>query len=736
MKYVYVVLALFLSVGYGCHPMVKDPSVNPGPEDVQNDGPTQTTTAGEGHEEDDLQKLIAKLMAAEQSSKLANNDIKVANEKVAAKVANHWAKELLDSSLSDEKLKWALDRIALETSRRQTHQLEEKLRDMDKRFEKLQFLRGHLEDIVASDIDVNLDDESHQGCARTFFTAFDVLLRFEYRFGIEHVLQRFETEIFNSRMGVKEALRNLGHTDCGQEDDHLFPSPVKQPVIDLVLHYIYIMPVQVDLEPLTTAILGSAVTALKSAKNAKRCDHHKDDLKLRTKTDDATTTQTIEERLDKLFNDKKGTQKPSTRPSPIQIPKRRNQKTPPRTPPRTDPLSTTTGYRGSSRRTPRHPFHREEGRHSRRAVVVLRDPLPAVEEHRVSSTKKRSPPISFRRISTNSHLFIRKIFENSAEAHSNMTVDTRPMHTFEDSIPRDLYYKGVIFLKDRKLGAGAFGVVYSFKRHTGEKIAMKVVCPKNPSESRSVTQELDTWKKLSHPNVIGFLEHFTHEKLHIFLMEHAQGGDLHSFISFDMGMASAQLKHHISCQLLSAVAYIHSRGIVHFDIKPENILFFDKTTVKLCDFGLAGKMKTDRGGIEIKAYNGRGTARYFSPEKWAKKSTFATRDDIWALGYTIMTLYIGRYPWKSPTTTNVEFLLWLHSPKKCPLFNKLSYDKPLFELLRNMLQPVENLRWSANQTLNSDYVKQICTRQSFLGKLGRSIRRTIVKPFVLRRTLK
>ncbi|KAK0415270.1 hypothetical protein QR680_011859 [Steinernema hermaphroditum] len=107
MKYVYVVLALFLSVGYGCQPVVNDPSTNPGPEDVQKtDAPTEATTMstpggttdkankttitpatetpstpsdkGPGDEDEDLEKLIKKLMEAEQNINFVRDDIPAA----------------------------------------------------------------------------------------------------------------------------------------------------------------------------------------------------------------------------------------------------------------------------------------------------------------------------------------------------------------------------------------------------------------------------------------------------------------------------------------------------------------------------------------------------------------------------------------------------------------------------------------------------------------------------------
>ncbi|KAK0415453.1 hypothetical protein QR680_011949 [Steinernema hermaphroditum] len=121
--YVYVILTLLLSVGYGCHPMVGEPSLNPGPVDVQTtDAPSErtTTTPGgaidEGSEdkEDELQKLIAKLTAAEWSLTNTTNDIEFAlkiledrpgNRQIDEKMAAD--KAVQDLAAAEDKLKSA-----------------------------------------------------------------------------------------------------------------------------------------------------------------------------------------------------------------------------------------------------------------------------------------------------------------------------------------------------------------------------------------------------------------------------------------------------------------------------------------------------------------------------------------------------------------------------------------------------------------------------------------------------
>ncbi|KAK0412757.1 hypothetical protein QR680_006389 [Steinernema hermaphroditum] len=304
----------------------------------------------------------------------------------------------------------------------------------------------------------------------------------------------------------------------------------------------------------------------------------------------------------------------------------------------------------------------------------------------------------------------------------------------EADLPHEVLFDNRVFLRGEKLGTGAFGAVYSFwsDDERNKRVAMKIVFDADEEESGAVKQEVEIWRRLSHPNIVGLLDYMTSSLsgLHCFLMEHAAGGDLLDFISRKKGKIPKTLKHTITCQLVDAVAYIHSKGFTHCDIKPENVLFFDKDTVKLCDFGLATQVETDVDGKEEKIFEWSGTALYFSPGKHARQATLSTKDDIWALGYTLLTLSTGRYPWRWPSSSNVDYKLWQGNPRRNRHFKKVIQEKPLFEFLQNMLHPSEEHRWTAEEAKKSEYYRNAPVASRTLSQWAKLIKAKVTGPIV------
>lgn len=148
-------------------------------------------------------------------------------------------------------------------------------------------------------------------------------------------------------------------------------------------------------------------------------------------------------------------------------------------------------------------------------------------------------------------------------------------------------------------------------------------------------------------------------------MELAEGGDLFDKIEADKGVGQ-DISHFYFLQLISAVGYIHSRGVAHRDIKPENILLSDGD-LKLADFGLA----------VLFSYNGRtkmsqtvcGSPPYMAPEVVPKDGFTGQKTqpyegnlaDIWSCGIVLFVLLAGNTPWDEPTLESEEFTDYLNN---------------------------------------------------------------------------
>jgi len=237
------------------------------------------------------------------------------------------------------------------------------------------------------------------------------------------------------------------------------------------------------------------------------------------------------------------------------------------------------------------------------------------------------------------------------------------------------------------LGDGAMGEVYR-ARHTesGMHVAVKVLMEsktQNPSVRERFEREWRVMKGIDHPNVISLLDWPKHTKgLLFFAMELLDGETLYHRLEREK--LPLEISISVFEQLAQALSAVHAAGIVHRDVKPQNIFLTEDasghTRVKLLDFGLArvaGSQITSPGLIV-------GTPAYVSPEQVSGDS-IDQRVDVYALGLVMYRVLTGQHPFSSDdqvTTLGHQLL----SPP--PPLSWLDEDVPagLETLVLNMLR--------------------------------------------------
>jgi len=145
-------------------------------------------------------------------------------------------------------------------------------------------------------------------------------------------------------------------------------------------------------------------------------------------------------------------------------------------------------------------------------------------------------------------------------------------------------------------------------------------------------------------------------------MELAEGGDLFDKIEADKGVGE-DIAHLYFTQLISAVSYMHSKGVAHRDIKPENVLLSAEGDLKLSDFGLAALFKKD-GNLRL-CNTVCGSPPYIAPEivsgRRSRRADLldvgyaANICDVWSCGIVLFVLLVGNTPWDEPTLGSDEF---------------------------------------------------------------------------------
>lgn len=197
-----------------------------------------------------------------------------------------------------------------------------------------------------------------------------------------------------------------------------------------------------------------------------------------------------------------------------------------------------------------------------------------------------------------------------------------------------------------KLGSGAYGEVFEcYQVGSDKKYAVKMVRKENPRLAANVRNEIEVVKTVRHPNLVHTYEtHETHFTVY-FIMELMQGE------LFEELVRVKQFKEEptriIMEQVIKAINYLHNRGIMHRDVKLENVLFseepdFEKNnfSVKLSDFGLCSFIDANTAAQEGTTDEPQGTGYYMAPEAIRSKQ-YTMAGDMWSVGVCMYMLLSG-----------------------------------------------------------------------------------------------
>lgn len=173
---------------------------------------------------------------------------------------------------------------------------------------------------------------------------------------------------------------------------------------------------------------------------------------------------------------------------------------------------------------------------------------------------------------------------------------------------------------DKTLGKGQFGLV-KLGQHlkTGQKVAVKQVKKKNMTHIEVFQQrrEIEVLKMCQHPNIISLVDIFENSDYYYIILDYMAGSDLFDYLQArDFNLGEDRVRE-ITYQLALGLRYLHKYGIVHRDLKLENVMMTDttdKSVPKLVDFGLAKMI-----GPNEKAEEPFGTLGYVAPEILEKK---------------------------------------------------------------------------------------------------------------------
>ncbi|XP_029948235.1 NUAK family SNF1-like kinase 2 [Salarias fasciatus] len=191
------------------------------------------------------------------------------------------------------------------------------------------------------------------------------------------------------------------------------------------------------------------------------------------------------------------------------------------------------------------------------------------------------------------------------------------------------------------LGKGTYGKVKKARERSGRLVAVKSIRKEKIKDEQDlvhIRREIEIMSSLCHPHIITIYEVFENKDKIVIVMEYASKGDLYDYICDRRNVSEPEARHFFR-QIVSAVHYCHQNGIVHRDLKLENILLDGNGNVKIADFGLSNLYHGDE---YLQTFCG--SPLYASPEIVNGRPYRGPEVDTWSLGVLLYTLVHSSMP--------------------------------------------------------------------------------------------
>ncbi|CUG91131.1 protein kinase, putative [Bodo saltans] len=218
-----------------------------------------------------------------------------------------------------------------------------------------------------------------------------------------------------------------------------------------------------------------------------------------------------------------------------------------------------------------------------------------------------------------------------------------------------------------QLGRGSYGTVHMGMLPSGKLVAVKVIqiVRKKKDQLNAVKLEVNMLRSLTHPNIIRYFGcHATQGQMQVF-MEFAVGGSLTSLVRKFEKLSEPVMRYYTQ-QILSGLQFLHTRHVVHRDIKGENILIDGHGVAKLADFGCSKGL----ADIANKSQNGCGTlvgSPYWMAPEVIKNEAYGTKADIWSVGCTVVEMLNGGHPpWHEKFDNVYSAMFFIASTSEIP----------------------------------------------------------------------
>jgi serine/threonine protein kinase len=279
---------------------------------------------------------------------------------------------------------------------------------------------------------------------------------------------------------------------------------------------------------------------------------------------------------------------------------------------------------------------------------------------------------------------------------------TRTIETTPDGLGKGELFAGRFELIE-ELGAGGMGIVYrAYDKQVGEEIALKILHPEIALDERTVDRfrnEIKLARRISHRNVCRMHELHEDGKTLFITMEYVSGQDLKGLIK-ESGALTTGKAISVAKQAAEGLCEAHNLGVIHRDLKPQNIMVDKEGTAKIMDFGIARSLRAAGMTAEGMII---GTPEYMAPEQ-VEGLEADQRTDLYAFGAILFEMVTGRVPFEGDSPLSVAYKHKNEVPISPRKLNA-EIPEPFNKLILRCLEKQKENRYQTAEDLLADLIR-------------------------------